>query len=206
MKKGLFVVLASFVILSLAGCVTVDKVVRDRVDQDIAGNQGYLQGSPSTPTVAGPTTREYIDVKVEIPTWDELKKQPDQSKKRRTEDRAVGGNKGYIGGGAGYEQEYVPTRVEPQVYKYEETDVYESEGETVIEGIEEEVTVPGYTEYKVGKGDTLSGIAKKFYGKTSKWTVIYKANSDKIKNPDKIKPGTVLVIPDIEKDKSAYIK
>lgn len=49
--------------------------------------------------------------------------------------------------------------------------------------------------YKVVKGDCLWNIAKKFYGDGSKYTVIYNANKDKIKNPNLIYPGQVLTIP-----------
>ncbi len=49
--------------------------------------------------------------------------------------------------------------------------------------------------YTVVKGDCLWNIAKKFYGNGSKYTVIYDANKDKIKNPNLIYPGQVLTIP-----------
>lgn len=49
--------------------------------------------------------------------------------------------------------------------------------------------------YTVVKGDCLWNIAKKFYGKGSKWRKISNANKDKIKNPDRIYPGQQLWIP-----------
>jgi len=49
--------------------------------------------------------------------------------------------------------------------------------------------------YTVAKGDTLSEIAKSFYGNANQWRVIYEANKDTIKNPDLIQPGWVLKIP-----------
>lgn len=49
--------------------------------------------------------------------------------------------------------------------------------------------------YVVVKGDSLWKIAKKFYGDGSKWTKIYNANKDKIKNPNLIYPKQKLVIP-----------
>lgn len=48
--------------------------------------------------------------------------------------------------------------------------------------------------YTVAKGDCLWNIAKKFYGDGGKYTVIYEANKDKIKNPNLIYDGQVLVI------------
>ena len=49
--------------------------------------------------------------------------------------------------------------------------------------------------YTVAKGDTLSKIAKQFYGKASKWRAIHAANKDAVPDPDRIYPGQVLVIP-----------
>jgi len=49
--------------------------------------------------------------------------------------------------------------------------------------------------YTVVAGDTLSKIAKKFYGSANLWNKIFQANTDQIKNPDLIRPGQVLKIP-----------
>ena len=49
--------------------------------------------------------------------------------------------------------------------------------------------------YVVVKGDCLWNIAKKFYGSGAQYTRIYNANKDKIKNPNLIYPGQVLIIP-----------
>jgi nucleoid-associated protein YgaU len=53
----------------------------------------------------------------------------------------------------------------------------------------------GLQTYTVEKGDTLSAIAKQFYGKASQWNAIYEANRDQLDDPDKIFPGQVLKIP-----------
>lgn len=50
--------------------------------------------------------------------------------------------------------------------------------------------------YTVVKGDSLWKIAKQFYGDGSKYTKIYNANKDKVKNPNLIYPGQVLTIPE----------
>jgi nucleoid-associated protein YgaU len=52
--------------------------------------------------------------------------------------------------------------------------------------------------YTVKKGDTLSAIAKAMYGKSSKYPVIFEANKPMLSHPDKIYPGQVLRIPDLE--------
>ena len=49
--------------------------------------------------------------------------------------------------------------------------------------------------YTVVSGDSLSKIAKKFYGSANAWKAIFEANRDKISNPDLIRPGQVLRIP-----------
>jgi nucleoid-associated protein YgaU len=49
--------------------------------------------------------------------------------------------------------------------------------------------------YTVQSGDTLSGIAKKFLGNANAYMDIFNANKDQLSDPDKIKPGQVLKIP-----------
>jgi nucleoid-associated protein YgaU len=49
--------------------------------------------------------------------------------------------------------------------------------------------------YTVVAGDTLRGIAQRFYGDGSQWPVIHNANRDQIDNPDVIFPSSVLRIP-----------
>jgi nucleoid-associated protein YgaU len=51
--------------------------------------------------------------------------------------------------------------------------------------------------YEVKPGDTLSGIAQKFYGKASLYPKIFEANKDILSNPDLIKVGQRLKIPKI---------
>jgi nucleoid-associated protein YgaU len=58
-------------------------------------------------------------------------------------------------------------------------------------------TAPADQTYTVEKGDTLSHIAKQFYGKANQWNAIFEANRDQLDDPDKIKPGQVLKIPAI---------
>jgi LysM repeat protein len=50
--------------------------------------------------------------------------------------------------------------------------------------------------HEVKKGDTLSAIAKQYYGKASDYPRIFDANRDILKDPDKIYPGQMLKIPD----------
>jgi len=54
---------------------------------------------------------------------------------------------------------------------------------------------PEITTYTVVSGDSLSKIAKHFYGDANQWRRIWEANKDHVKNPDLIHPGQVLTIP-----------
>jgi nucleoid-associated protein YgaU len=54
---------------------------------------------------------------------------------------------------------------------------------------------PAVQTYTVAPGDSLSKIAKHFYGEANKWRLIFEANQDILKNPDLIHPGQVLKIP-----------
>ncbi|MBC7897363.1 MAG: LysM peptidoglycan-binding domain-containing protein [Cytophagaceae bacterium] len=51
--------------------------------------------------------------------------------------------------------------------------------------------------HTVVKGDTLSKIAKEYYGDASKWKAIHEANRDLIANPDLIQIGWELTIPQL---------
>lgn len=52
-----------------------------------------------------------------------------------------------------------------------------------------------YDIYTVKKGDSLWKIAKKYYGSGGKYTKIYNANKNQIKNPNLIRVGMKLKIP-----------
>jgi nucleoid-associated protein YgaU len=49
--------------------------------------------------------------------------------------------------------------------------------------------------YTVQAGDTLSGIARRFYGNANDYMDIFNANRDQLSDPDKIQVGQVLKIP-----------
>ena len=52
--------------------------------------------------------------------------------------------------------------------------------------------------YTVVKGDTLSKIAKKYYGNAMKYPVIFEANKPMLKDVNLIYPGQVLRIPNLD--------
>ena len=68
-----------------------------------------------------------------------------------------------------------------------------------IENVEDRISLLGeeaHTEfYKVQKGDSLSKIAKKFYGDPLKYNILFEANKEVIKDPNLIYPGQVIRLP-----------
>ncbi|MGF1559275.1 MAG: LysM peptidoglycan-binding domain-containing protein [Flavobacteriaceae bacterium] len=52
-----------------------------------------------------------------------------------------------------------------------------------------------YHRHTVAKGESLSLIAKKYYGNAMEYNKIFAANTNVLKNPDVIHPDQVLVIP-----------
>jgi nucleoid-associated protein YgaU len=62
--------------------------------------------------------------------------------------------------------------------------------------VEAKVTTTGAFEmHEVRSGETLSGIAKHYYGAASQWRRIFDANRDQIEDPDRIRVGWKLKIP-----------
>ena len=71
------------------------------------------------------------------------------------------------------------------------------EGKYIVEQeekLESEIKV-SKKEYIVKKGDTLWKIAKEQLGSGHRWKYLYEFNKDRIKNPDKLKYGTIIIIP-----------
>jgi nucleoid-associated protein YgaU len=68
-----------------------------------------------------------------------------------------------------------------------------------VAGVDDNMTVdlsqPPAQFYTVVKGDTLSKIAKQFYGDANDYPRIFEANKPMLSHPDKIYPGQNLRIP-----------
>ncbi|SDN02338.1 LysM peptidoglycan-binding domain-containing protein [Kriegella aquimaris] len=54
-----------------------------------------------------------------------------------------------------------------------------------------------YARHTVKSGESLSKIAKHYYGDPMKYKQIFEANTNVLKNPDVIHPDQVLVIPNL---------
>ena len=48
----------------------------------------------------------------------------------------------------------------------------------------------------IGEGETLSNISYKYYGSANKWQMILNANRNVIKDVNKLRPGTKIIIPE----------
>ena len=58
-----------------------------------------------------------------------------------------------------------------------------------------DINVQSGLTYTVVSGDTLSKIAKRFYGDANSYQRIFQANTDQLKDPDKINVGQVIKLP-----------
>lgn len=86
---------------------------------------------------------------------------------------------------------------------------YERDNSTLQRDLDAWIEEPTEINYTVVRGDNLWNIAKKsqHYGNGFAWTMIYKANRDKIKDPDLIYPKQVFKIPNLtEEEKAKYDK
>lgn len=76
--------------------------------------------------------------------------------------------------------------------------VIKKEAEMEPEMLEElkKMHKPKARKYVVAAGDTLGAIAKKFFGDANRWKDILEANKDTVKDPDAIRVGQELNIPE----------
>jgi hypothetical protein len=105
-------------------------------------------------------------------------------------DRGQWGNRGYVVGRPTTEAEpVVETTMTP-------LPPASAAPPTIVENEPPKVEAPERpTKYVVKKGDSLWKIAGKVYHNPLKWPRIYRANKEKIKNPNKIYANQVLIIP-----------
>ncbi|MDD3374802.1 MAG: LysM peptidoglycan-binding domain-containing protein [Candidatus Omnitrophica bacterium] len=146
---------------------------RNRVDQEMPGNAGCLQGScqPVDRSNIRKTRKTYVL---------EFTKNP---KNVETQDNMS-------------EDIYSETYVEDDSDSYTKSSYKKSESVVIYnneEPVAKEETV--YVDYVVQEGDTLQKISKKSYDTYKRWYEIYEINKDVLPNPDRIKPGKVIKIP-----------
>ncbi len=151
-------------------------VDRPRVDQANMGNAGYVKNEgKGTDSIAGRSTRRIYVLEFE------KKNQSVAGAQKKSADNASAQM------GEASAQQAVPASDE--TLSSRNTDEAASSEPTGS------VSAGNATEYTVEKDDTLQKISKKVYGSFGKWTKIYDANKEKIKNPNFVKPGVILTIP-----------
>jgi len=168
----------SFIFLFVSGCATVSTYTldREREDQEMTGNAGYLSGTPQSPDRSQyrKTRRTYV---VEV-----LTKGPEEQEVQIPE----------VNTQIAPDLNSRPTRRESSQVQPLRIPAIES---TSAESAAAESSGTGFTEYTVLEDDTLQKISKKFYDRYSRWQKIYDANQDVIKDPNHIKPGITIKIP-----------
>ncbi len=104
-----------------------------------------------------------------------------------------------------YPEAQIPTTIEPATEYASNSDI------TSIKQIQDEsvIEIPDSSKYEqtekiqtqkfhiVQKDETLSGISQKYYGSANKWKNIYEFNRNVIEDPNKIRSGIKLIIPNL---------
>lgn len=173
-KFSLSLIAVTGAALLFSGCATAQKRLTP-VNEEQKGE--FLKGMD---VVEKPELEpEWADfVKDRYPNW----------RRHYWVDRGQWGNRGYIVGRPSAEAEPV---VETQI-----TPLPPANAPTIVESEPPKFEVPEKpTKYVVKKGDSLWKIAGKVYRNPLKWPRIYRANREKIKNPNKIYVNQVLTIP-----------
>lgn len=225
MRMKLSVIMMVIFGMAFSGCVVTTKNVEvERTDQTVSGNQGFFKGTPPAVS-ARKATRQHIDVDVELPR---VSREARSFEVKDSVTRAKG-NPGVAAFPAREAITEEAEIIEEMPQASEEAEVIEEEvaqpasaepavrtGGASPKGIQTEVrpvveaprsapvaeTAAPSKKYIVQKNDTLEKIAARpeIYGDGKKWYSIYKANKDKLKSPDKIRPGQELTIPPIERE------
>jgi len=169
----------------LAGCarVTSQVVERERVDQELSGNRGYLAGSAPQAAAAHKSTRQMVKTDIELATLSEMVPWRAQKKVAAPPpEPAVFAPPTFP-----EETPLKPWRPEP-----------EEELPAPVPPAPLEASAPASeapTLYTVNSGDNLEKIAAKVYGDPNQWRRIYQANKDRIASPNRLYPGQKLAIP-----------
>ena len=152
-------------------------VDRPRVDQANMGNAGYVKNEGNVgDSIAGRSTRRIYVLELD------KKNKPAGAQKKSVD----------VSSGEARANQAIPA---DEKTLSSEGFNQAAAGEVPSSDVAESVSGAKVTEYTVEKDDTLQKISKKVYGSFGKWTKIYDANKDKIKNPNFVKPGVILTIP-----------
>ena len=174
-KRYFRILFSVYCLMFLSGCtVRTYSVAKDRIDQDMTGNQGYLSGSAPAgsqqPKKFTKRATKVVEIELRSPFKFERLKEPPKPMEEEQKSASSEVTSGYLG------------------------------AETAPSGQPEEISSgaapePQFEAYTVQKDDTLQKISSKFFGTTKKWMKIFKANEDVLKSPDKLRPGQTIKIP-----------
>jgi len=89
---------------------------------------------------------------------------------------------------AGMQEEPIEQPVVPLIAKTE-TEQSNVPDFTIRKEVEKQI-------HTIREGDTLCGISREYYGSENKWKKILNANRSVIKDANKLRPGTKLIIPE----------
>ena len=168
--KTIFLCLVAFLLFtSFEGCARVRTytVVKDRVDQDLQGNQGYVGGATEGPK--------------------EIKNRR-MTRKTYVAEVELGSASVKKASGAKKEAVAIESVQEPA----NQTMIEEA---TPAPMVTESTQTQKITSYTVQPNDSLQKISSKVYGTSKKWKRIFEANAGQLKSPDRIYAGQVIKIP-----------
>lgn len=172
--------------VAVSGCTVRQYSQRkERVDQEMTGNAGYLGGTPPP----GAADRSGYKTTRKVYVWEVQSK--DKKQVEEADQPAAPVRRGNVE--VGEESRQVKPAITVPREIMEDTYVSEDAPADAVESGVPGVTLP--TEYTVEKGDTLQKISKKFYDTYRKWNKIYEANKGKIKDPNRVKTGITITIP-----------
>ncbi|MBU0502927.1 MAG: LysM peptidoglycan-binding domain-containing protein [Candidatus Omnitrophota bacterium] len=164
--KNIFSLIFLFSVFIFSGCVArTYQMTRDRVDQDLPGNRGCLQGKCLQDELERKKTRTIQVVEIEIPSLTGKKKAVSQES------------------------------LEAPLVKEKSPKEIPVTGAALVRQEERSVGGVKFEKYTVLKDDTLQKISEKFYGTSNKWEKIYETNKAILKTPDRLYPGESIDIP-----------
>jgi len=185
-----------------SGCIVrTYSVVKDRVDQEISGNQGYLVGSApigsEQPKKFTQRTTQVVEIELQSPVKFERLEAPPEPVEQKGEEAVEGSLQEEKSESNQTEQQ---ESEESYLTDKEETQTPQSANTLSVTATlpqPQAAALPKVDTYIVQKGDTLQIISARpeIYGTVKKWVKIYEANKDTLSAPDKIYPGQKLKIP-----------
>ena len=178
--------------------MTKERVDIEQKSLDAAsiGNAGYLQGKPVYQEPEKKTRKVYILEITKAVSEGEVKKiQEEVTTTSKSNSTASHSN---INVKMTEPSNEVQETTKHKANRIVIPQIEDTEANVVVEKTANGKIVVGPSEamtYTVLKDDTLQKIAKKYYGSYGEWIKIYNTNKDKIKNPNLLKPGTVITLP-----------